>query len=335
MSEERCVPIASIKESMKSGDKFKTVGVLASARLKRDKNNQPYWDLTIVDASGTLYARAWSDSKWWDIRDGEKKALTQNDLEGLSSVSRQPVGVFGVVTKYKQRLQYHINQIYLLDSDKYPPESFIEKSPVPLEQMEADFWAIVNECGDPLRTFLHTLFSEDLWEQFKIAPAAVKNHHAYVHGLLEHTLDVTKSARAIGFIYLNKGLNVDMDVLTAGALLHDIGKLGAYSIDLAPQITLYGAVIDHIPLGYSMFMDFARKYDLDENITLAIGHIIVSHHGKKEYGSPVLPSTPEALIVSAADELDFLIYCWDSAYPADELSLSEYNGPAQRRFWKT
>jgi len=112
--------------------------------------------------------------------------------------------------------------------------------------------------------------------------------------------------------------------------LHDIGKLGAYSIDLAPQITLYGAVIDHIPLGYSMFMDFARKYDLDENTILAIGHDHSESSRKERIRISRSASTPEALIVSAADELDFLIYCWDSAYPADELSLSEYNGPAQR-----
>jgi len=73
-------------------------------------------------------------------------------------------------------------------------------------------------------------------------------------------------------------------------------------------------------------MEFAKRFNFDENVILAIGHIIISHHGKKEYGSPVLPSTPEALIVSAADELDFLVYCWDSTPPADELSLSEYNG---------
>lgn len=335
MSDESCLLIADIKENKKSGDSFKAVGLLATAKLKKDKNDKPYWDLTIMDASGTLNAKAWSDSKWWDARCGEKKSLTLDELAEMGCISKQPVGIFGVVSKFKQKLQYHVNQVYLLDSDKYPPESFVEKSPVPVEQMETDFWEIVGECGDPVQTFLLQLFGGSLWEQFKIAPAAVKNHHAYVHGLLEHTLDVTKSARSIGVSYSKKGLKIDMDVLTAGALLHDIGKLEAYSIDLIPQITLQGAVIDHIPLGYSVFMEHAKRYALDEETALAIGHIIISHHGKKEYGSPVLPSSPEALIVSAADELDFLIYCWDAASPTDDLALSEYNGLAQRRFWKS
>lgn len=335
MLDDICATINDIKENLKPGEKFKAVGVLTSARLKRDKNDQPYWDLAVMDASGTLNVKAWSDTKWWDARLGEKKALDQDQLAEIERISRQPVGILGVVTKFKQKLQYHVNQIYLLSADKYPPESFMEKSPVPIEQMERDFWAIVDSCGEPVRTLLHDFFDDEMWERFKVAPAAVKNHHAYVHGLIEHTLDVTKASRAIGSIYLNKGLKIDMDILTAGALLHDIGKLNAYSIDLAPQITLQGAVIDHIPLGYFTFMEFAKKFNFDENVILAIGHIIISHHGKKEYGSPVLPSTPEALIVSAADELDFLVYCWDSTPPADELSLSEYNGVAQRRFWKS
>ena len=101
-------------------------------------------------------------------------------------------------------------------------------------------------------------------------------------------------------------------------------------------MTVKGNVIEHVTLGYSMFLKFAESENLPEDLTLALGHIIISHHGKREFGSPVLPGTPEALIVSAADDLDFKLNYWK--YQIDALNgqseLTDYLPLIERRLWR-
>jgi 3'-5' exoribonuclease len=104
----------------------------------------------------------------------------------------------------------------------------------------------------------------------------------------------------------------------------------------APEITIQGAVLDHIALGYAEFSRLAEEANLPPDIAVQIGHIILSHHGQKQFGSPVLPATLEALIVASADELDFRLFCWRNA-TADMTpgqSISAFNFAADRRFWR-
>jgi len=219
--------------------------------------------------------------------------------------------------------------------------------------MEGVFLGILETCGEPMRGFLEYVFFErDIWKAYSTWPAAVYLHHAYVSGLLEHSLAVTSSALNIARNYLG-ALHIDVDVVIAGALLHDLGKLESYRLSPAPEMTVEGNVIDHIVLGYHRFMTLADEYlgkdvaDAEganvkktnvpsERQVLAIGHILVSHHGTREFGSPVLPSTPEALIVSVADELDFKLFCWkeQTSLLEGEKEVTEFVPSVQRRFWK-
>ena len=194
---------------------------------------------------------------------------------------------------------------------------------------------LVASCGEPVQGFLRLVFRGDLWERFRTYPAAVANHHAYAHGLLEHTLAVTEAAPALGDHY--RGLMpLDRDLVVAGGLLHDLGKVEAYAMNPVPEVTLPGAVVDHVALGYARFMDLVREHSFPEDRALALAHILLSHHGQREYGSPVVPATPEALVVSAADELDFRLFCWMDSFrdaPEDQV-ISPYHAAAQRRFWR-
>ena len=126
-------------------------------------------------------------------------------------------------------------------------------------------------------------------------------------------------------------------LLAAGALLHDLGKLDAYRLSPMPQMTVPGTVIDHVALGYARFDRLAETFGLEERLRLALGHILISHHGSKEFGSPALPATPEAMIVSSADELDFRLYCWKNAVDQlddDSDGITDFSYSAGRRFWK-
>ena len=136
--------------------------------------------------------------------------------------------------------------------------------------------------------------------------------------------------------YSQFGIPVNKDIIIAGSILHDIGKTEAYSMFPSPHINLAGNIIEHITIGYHMFMKFAELESLEDDIATALAHIILSHHGKREYGSPVLPATPEAMIVSASDDIDFKLSYWklqvDSMAPGVE--LTDYISFIDRKLWR-
>lgn len=337
------VPLADIRtlttsqlRQISSGERFKVLGVIQQIKSRSDKNNRPFWELSLVDSEGSIDAKVWSDGKWWDSRSGERVHIDPV-TSGISALLlNSPVGVIGTASDFRGKQQYQFLEVFLLDSERFPISGFIQASPVPIERMEEDLRSMISSCRPAMRAFLEKTFSGDLLKNFRDLPAAVSHHHAYVHGLLEHTLAVTRSARALGEAYRDSGVEMDLDVVTAGGLLHDIGKLESYRLDPFPSMTVPGTVIDHIALGFSMFSRLAEEHGLDGNLATAIGHILVSHHGRKEYGSPVLPATPEAMVVASADELDFIMFCW-GAFPDSgngEPSISDFHPSAQRRFWR-
>ncbi len=321
---------------LNSGDKFKILGVVQQIKPRADKNNKPFWEMSIVDSEGFIDAKVWSDGKWWDARAGEKTSVDMSspDISGLFLGAA--VGALGTVSEFRGKQQFQFSEVFLLDPERFPISGFIRSSPVPVEFMEREFEEMVASCRPEIRKFLEHVFSGELWKKFRELPAAVTHHHAYVHGLLEHTLAVTKSARALAEVYKSSGIDMDPDIVTAGGLLHDLGKIDSYRLDPFPGMTVPGTVIDHIALGFSLFSCLAKEYGLDKEIETAIGHILVSHHGRKEFGSPVLPATPEAMVVSSSDELNFIMFCWE-VFPESgngEPSISDFHPSAGRRFWR-
>ncbi len=325
--------------------KFQTVGLVTELKEKRDKNDKPYWIVSIMDKSGGLDAKIWGNSQWFDVKDGAKKEIADPASSPLvRNLKGETVGVIGAVTEFKGKPQYHFNQIWLVDQSKeeYRPAAFIRASGTPVETMEKDFWALVGECGGEAGEFLRFVFKADgeLWQTFKMFPAAVAHHHAYVHGLLEHTLGVAKTARAAARSYRGAETEPDVDIVVAGAVLHDIGKLDTYALNPGPESTLEGTVLDHIATGYARFCRMADEFGLSPLTRTLLGHIILSHHGQREFGSPVLPATPEAMIVAAADNLDFCLNSWHSSVEHLDggmeaaRAISDYDYSTQRRLWK-
>jgi 3'-5' exoribonuclease len=191
-----------------------------------------------------------------------------------------------------------------------------------------------------LKGFLDFVFdTKKYWDKYKEWPAAVTHHHAYVGGLLEHSVATTRAANCIAKTYRALGMKIDVDLVTAGSLLHDIGKLEAYTLNPAPNMVTAGNIIDHVALGYRILSELTAEYGLDKSdqkLSLALAHIVLSHHGSKEFGSPVLPATPEALVVAAADELDFKLFCWQETVSAleEDKEITDFHFAMQRRFWK-
>ncbi|MCX7829116.1 MAG: HD domain-containing protein [Thermanaerothrix sp.] len=314
--------------ALKPQDKFQGVYAVAEEQVKLDKNGKRYRVLFLMDQTGSMEVRAWSSCLWVDLREDPRgAALEEEDVPSLRGLS---VGVVGVMKEYKNALQPTADKVYIVDQEKYPPHGFVQRSPYPQEELEERFDILVRSCGDEVGSFLESVFQGQLRRDFFSFPAAVGNHHAYASGLLEHTVAVAEAAAALCGCY-----RADRDVVVGGALLHDIGKLRAYRMSPLPEATLEGTVLDHIAMGYCMFEELAERHRLRDVLRLHLGHIILSHHGKKEFGSPVLPSTPEALIVSAADELDFQVFCCREGISGlrEGQVVSDFHKALQRRVW--
>ena len=327
--------IREVKQLPKNSD-FILRGSVSKLTRRVDRNNNPFWEMTISDSSGDLDGKVWAVSTWWNTQGGDKFPIDPDNcglrFEGAS------VEIEGRTAEFREQLQYNFNNIYYLDQTDYPPHMFSKRSPVKAEFLEETFRSLIAEVKrEDLRKFLDAVFfTRGLWEKFKVWPAAITLHHAYTGGLLEHSVSVALGAKDLAKHYAEFKIPVDMDLVIAGSLLHDIGKIEAYTIAPIPQMTTKGNVLEHITLGYSMFMKYAGLEGLSEDLTLALGHILISHHGRLEFGSPVLPETPEAMIVSVADDLDFKLSYWKSQIDAinPQSEVTDFLPLIERRFWR-
>lgn len=318
------------------GSEFKVNGIVSRFTRRRDRNDNPFWELMITDTSGDLEGKVWPLSIWWNTEGGEKFPIDPDNcgikFEGSS------ICVYGAVGEFREQIQYNFDSVYYLDQKEFPPQMFMRHSPLSFEFLEASFKRLIASIKyQPLQDFVNAVFfKHNLWEKFSIWPAAVLLHHAYTHGLLEHSVSVAEGALGMAKHYSQFGIPVNKDILIAGSLLHDIGKIESYSMFPSPHINLAGNIIEHITMGYHMFMKYAELEGLEEDMTIALSHIILSHHGRRDYGSPVLPAMPEAMIVSASDDIDFKLSYWkvqvDSMPPGAE--LTDYLSFIERKLWR-
>ncbi|MDO8213738.1 HD domain-containing protein [Conexibacter sp. CPCC 206217] len=190
-----------------------------------------------------------------------------------------------------------------------PPTTADEAQPPPgparpPQQLERELRELLQSVGDPqLRALLDAVFGAQTatWAQFRDAPAAKRNHHAYRHGLLEHTLTVAQGVGALAAIFDA----VDRDLAVSGALLHDIGKLDAYDVeDDAVEMSDEGRLRGEIVLGHERVRGLIQQLpDFPPQRAQALLHVILSHHGSLAHGSPVAPATREATLVHMVDNL--------------------------------
>jgi 3'-5' exoribonuclease len=185
----------------------------------------------------------------------------------------------------------------------FDPAQLRDGPPRAVDHMEADLRALVATVRNPhLRALLEAFFGErsETWALYRIAPAAKHYHQAYLHGLLEHCLTVAQAVSGVSATFPG----IDRDVAVTGALLHDIGKLEAYTCDVPIDMTDDGRLQGEIPLGYYRVRREIEALDgFPEDLGRSVLHIILSHHGTLAHGSPVVPCTREATLVHMMDNL--------------------------------
>jgi 3'-5' exoribonuclease len=240
-------------------------------------------------------------------RTGSVSAIIREDIAAVGEVCSAGCAV-RVAGRYSVHPRYggevDVQTLRAAEPHEVDLEALTVGPPRSAAQMEADLRDLVGTIQNPhLHALLEAIFGEGTptWEAFRAAPAAKYYHQAYRHGLLEHCLSVAQSVSAIAATFPG----IDREVAVCGALLHDIGKLDAYaSTGAAIDMTDVGKLQGEIPLGYFRIRRLIEDLPgFPEALAGAVLHIILSHHGALEHGSPVVPCTREATLVHMIDNL--------------------------------
>jgi 3'-5' exoribonuclease len=257
--------------------------------LRRKRNGEPWLRLTVADASGNAEAVCWEEAE-------QLYALAAPGAVVHLS------GAFEVSERWGPKIK--LSALREAAEEEYDPGDLTVGSDVPIERLENDLGELLETVQEPqLLTLLNRFFGEgsDIWARFREAPAAKVYHQAYRHGLLEHTVSVARAVSAAANFFPG----IDREVAVTGALLHDIGKIEAYNDDpMAIDLTDAGRLQGEIPLGYYLVRrEIEEVPGFDPSLAQAVLHIILSHHGSLEHGSPVVPATREAVLVHMIDNL--------------------------------
>jgi 3'-5' exoribonuclease len=271
------------------GQRVRGVYAVRERELRRKKNGDPWLRLSLGDSSGIAEAVCWEDAE---------------ALYALAA-SGTPVfitGVFEVSERWGAKVK--LTGLREAEAHEYATEDLAAESDVSVELLESDLRDLLATVQDSqLRHLLDHFFGPDspTWARFRDAPAAKVYHQAYRHGLLEHTLSVAQAVSAAANFFPG----IDREVAVTGAMLHDIGKIVAYNDDpLAIDLTDAGRLEGEIPLGYYTVRRAIEDIPgFDPALAQAVLHIILSHHGQLEHGSPVVPATREAVLVHMIDNL--------------------------------
>lgn len=255
--------------------------------LAMAKNGKPYMTIKLVDRGGEVEGRVWDRVSEFDAQ------FEKDDF----------IVVQGKASVYLGKMQLVIQDLRKIDDSEVDLADFLPLSPRSQTEMLAELQTLVESLGDNfLRALLTAFFCDSaLLQRYAAAPAAKSMHHVYVGGLLEHSLAVAALCEDVCRRYPE----LNRDLLMTGALLHDIGKVGELSYARTFDYTDEGKLIGHIVLGVEMIEDRARSIDgFPRELAMLVKHLILSHHGQYEYGSPKRPKTLEAVVLNFLDDLD-------------------------------
>jgi 3'-5' exoribonuclease len=273
------------------GSPFAAVLVLRKLQVKTAANGNTFLSLDLGDRSGSFSCTIFGDSPLFDAL----KAVGEGAV----------VRVEGRADSFQGRFSPKLlkGTVFTEEQIAAAPglvDTLVELAPEDGAAMWAEFQTFIDALShDELRMAVRSVF-EEIGEAFRTAPAAIAMHHAYRHGLLEHTLRMARAARALLPLYPE----VEVNLALAGILLHDTGKAIEYQGTLATKRSRRGILQGHVVLGYQLTRKHGIKARLDSECLERLEHIILSHQGEPEWGAAVYAATPEAVFVSLIDNLD-------------------------------
>lgn len=277
---------------LKPNQVFTTTFLVHVKDVRQKKSGEPYLSLLLGDRTGEI------EAKMWD-----------NVVEVLETFERDDfVKVKGLLQVFQNRLQVSVHKMSRVMDADVDFADFFPASTRDREEMFAELRALVAGMRNPhLRQLLEAFLNDEpLARMYRTAPAAKHVHHAYLGGLLEHVLSVCRLCHVVSSHY--GGL--DADLLLTGAILHDIGKVAELSYERSFGYSSEGQLLGHIVIGLRMLHDKIQQVpDFPPKMRTLVEHLIVSHHGELEYGSPKVPLFPEAMLLHHLDNLDSKMEC--------------------------
>lgn len=276
---------------LKEKETFCSVFFVQDKKLGQDKNGKSFLTLDLCDASGSLNARMWDG-----VEDASKLFQSGEYLK-----------VKGHLQVFQGRKQIVIHQLDRAEDSEVGQKDFVPKGHVDVDSIFREIGIWLSEMKNPwIREISQRSFNDpSVFRSLLIAPAAKTIHHAYTGGLLEHIHSIAKILRNLGDHYPD----LDPDLLLFGAVFHDFGKVWELQVGTGIQYTNQGRLVGHMVQACDWLQEKSREIaDFPQDLLDVLKHMVLSHHGKLEFGSPKLPSLPEAMVVAMIDELDSRVH---------------------------
>ncbi len=273
---------------LRPGEHFIGFYTLRSKQLEtfRDASRGVYLTLVLSDRSGQMIARVWENAEDMD------RQVLQGEV----------VKVEGDVEEFREQIQAIVLRMRSANPDEFDHRDLVQSSTRDHDQMISQLNAYMDQISNPdLRALVDFIFSQPgLIDRFSQAPAARRIHHAYLGGLLEHTLEVLAVAGTVIQLYPS----IDPDLLLTGVLLHDIGKIREYRWDIDLDYSDEGRLLGHIVMGDELVRDALANFpDFPAELGLRLRHMLIAHHDRLEWGSPKRPVTVEAIALHHIENL--------------------------------
>ncbi len=254
---------------------------------------QAYLNVTLQDKTGSV------EAKKWEVTDSDLVLLSVGNV----------VFIEGTVNLYKNMNQLKIATVTEVRPEEVDFTMFQKVSPIPLPEMKKKLEYYLNSFKDKDVELITKTVIHHFYDKYITYPAAVRIHHEFGSGILHHSLAMADLAEEVAKLYPQ----VDRDILIAGCLMHDIGKTIEYEKPMTPSVTVEGKLAGHISIMYGEFKKIVDPLNIQSEVPLLLEHMILAHHGTHEFGSPVLPSTREAMLLSMIDLLDSRMMVIDKA----------------------
>jgi 3'-5' exoribonuclease len=308
-----------------NGDSVDDAFLVADKQLRANRQGNLYLHLELRDKTGTVGARL------WNATENLARQFEPGDY----------LHVRGKTQVFQGSLQIILTNLEVLPANQIEPEEFLPQSSQNVTKLLARLREVLLAMGNPhLRALVECFLIDDVFvRKFTTAPAGIKNHHAYQGGLLEHVVSLLNVADRISDLYPE----IDRDILLTGIFLHDIGKVDELSYERAFGYTDLGQLVGHLVMGVEMLGEKVERSSeltgeaFPAELLLRLKHMIVSHHGTHEFGSPKLPMPLEAIALHYLDNLDAKIHTFSREIrddPSRDSSWTPFQQSLGRRLFK-
>jgi 3'-5' exoribonuclease len=295
--------------SLKEGDWVDETYLVTGKQVSIAKNGVTYLSLKLADKTGEI------DGKLWDNAEALSETFGREDF----------IRIKGVAANYQGTMQIKMKTLEKVDDSRVDLANFLETSPRNIDDMVRELCSV---SAGLKNAYLHRIMQaflddREFLDAFRKAPAAKTMHHNYIGGLLEHSVELIGLCKDVARHFPG----VDTDLLTAGAFLHDIGKVRELSVRKSIEYTTQGRLLGHITLGYEMVDEKIKGIPgFPVELAMLLKHIMLSHHGVYEFGSPKRPKIQEAIIINYLDDLAAKINNFQATLRKENVGAGDWTG---------